>query len=70
MNEIQPYIPGGEEEQAIQQAINTDSPVSLSSRPDLAPPEEYSNEITVDETTPDVTPRAGVLVCLGLLAKS
>ena len=58
MNEIQPYIPGGEEEQAIQQAISTDSPVSTPSRPDLAAPEGYSNEITVDETTPEVTPRA------------
>ena len=58
MNEIQPYIPGGEEEQAIQQAISTDSPVSTPSRPDLAAPEEYSKDITVDETTPEVTPRA------------
>ena len=39
LNEIQPYVPGGEEFQGIEQAIATDSYVSAPSRPDLAAPE-------------------------------
>ena len=43
-----------EEELAIDQAINTDSPVSAPSRPDLAAPEEYSNKINVETAPPEI----------------
>ena len=45
MNQIQPYLPGGEEELAIDQAINTDSPVSAPSNTGLAEPTALGSKL-------------------------